>query len=146
MITIRPAAEKDHSSLFALVAHIRNFNPEEIELAREVIGDALDSEKNGSMWTPRQPPATPRPAPSTSGTATRWRASFLTSTAPGMTRSFTSRISNLFHIRISANLISSRRDEPPPERLRTKLATLNEHNTAAARVQTSAALVVRKNS
>jgi ribosomal protein S18 acetylase RimI-like enzyme len=47
MITIRPAVENDRHRLFALVAGISNFNPEEIELAREVIGDALDSEKNG---------------------------------------------------------------------------------------------------
>lgn len=47
MITIRPAAEHDRQSLFSLVAGIKNFNPEEVELAREVIGDALDSEKNG---------------------------------------------------------------------------------------------------
>lgn len=47
MITIRPAVENDRQSLFSLVADISNFNQEEIELAREVIGDALDSEKNG---------------------------------------------------------------------------------------------------
>lgn len=47
MITIRPAAEHDRHSLFSLVAGISNFNLEEIELAREVIGDALDSEENG---------------------------------------------------------------------------------------------------
>jgi ribosomal protein S18 acetylase RimI-like enzyme len=47
MIIIRPAAEHDRHSLFSLVAGIKNFNPEEVELAREVISDALDSEKNG---------------------------------------------------------------------------------------------------
>jgi ribosomal protein S18 acetylase RimI-like enzyme len=47
MITIRPAAAHDRQSLFSLVAGIKNFNPEEVELAREVIGDALASEKNG---------------------------------------------------------------------------------------------------
>jgi ribosomal protein S18 acetylase RimI-like enzyme len=47
MITIRPAAEHDRHSLFSLVAGISNFNPEEIELAREVISDAFASEKNG---------------------------------------------------------------------------------------------------
>ncbi|MBU0910535.1 MAG: GNAT family N-acetyltransferase, partial [Proteobacteria bacterium] len=47
MITIRPAAAHDRSSLFSLVAGISNFNQEEIELAREVINDALASEKNG---------------------------------------------------------------------------------------------------
>ena len=47
MITIRPAVENDRASLFSLVAGITNFNPAEIELAREVIGDALNSEKNG---------------------------------------------------------------------------------------------------
>lgn len=47
MITIRPAIENDRHHLFALAASISNFNTEEVELAREVIGDALDSEQNG---------------------------------------------------------------------------------------------------
>jgi ribosomal protein S18 acetylase RimI-like enzyme len=47
MITIRPAAVHDRQGLFSLAAAISNFNAEEVELAREVIGDALDSDQHG---------------------------------------------------------------------------------------------------
>lgn len=47
MITIRSAVGDDRQQIFALIATIDNFDPEENELAREVIADGLASEKNG---------------------------------------------------------------------------------------------------
>ncbi|MBC8318970.1 MAG: GNAT family N-acetyltransferase [Desulfobulbaceae bacterium] len=47
MITIRFAAGDDRQQLYTLVATIDNFTLEEKELAREVIYDGLESEKNG---------------------------------------------------------------------------------------------------
>jgi len=44
---IRPAIENDRQKIFSLVSEIKNFSAGEVELAREVIGEAFDLENSG---------------------------------------------------------------------------------------------------